>query len=138
MRRFLLMAVAVVVAILGAVTYEAVARDRDYQSQIARGDKALAEDQSFAAVEEYSGAVAMRPDSMLAHLRRGEAYQRRGDLEAAVHDFQTAIDLDATAVRPREELGNALYQLQRFREAAEAFEAVLTLDDRLTRVGFKL
>jgi tetratricopeptide (TPR) repeat protein len=138
MRRFLLVALALVVAILGAVIYEAVARDRDYQAQIARGDTALAEDQTFAAVEAYSGAVAYRPDSMLAHLRRGEAYQRRGDLEAAVHDFRAATDLDDTAVRPREELGNALYQLQRFREAAEAFEAALALDDRLTSVGFKL
>jgi tetratricopeptide (TPR) repeat protein len=138
MRRFLLVALAFIVAILGAVTYEAVTRDRDYQAQIARGDTALAEDQTFAAVEAYSVAVGFRPDSMLAHLRRGEAYQRRGDLEAAVHDFRAATDLDDTAVRPREELGNALYQLQRFREAAEAFEAALALDDRLTNVGFKL
>src|SRR5580765_1198705 len=98
MRRFLLVALAFIVAILGAVTYEAVTRDRDYQAQIARGDTALAEDQTFAAVEAYSGAVVLRPDSMLAHLRRGEAYQRRGDLEAAVHDFQAATDLDDTAV----------------------------------------
>jgi tetratricopeptide (TPR) repeat protein len=138
MPRPLLVALALILAVLGAVTYEAVARDRDYQGLVARGDRALIEDQTFAAIEAYSGAVALRPDAMLARLRRGEAFQRRGDLDAAVHDFRAATDLDATAVRPREELGNTLYQLQRYQEAAEAFEATLALDDRLTRVNFKL
>jgi tetratricopeptide (TPR) repeat protein len=138
MPRILLVALALLLAVLGAVTYEAVARDRDYQGQLARGDRALTEDQTFVAIDAYSGAVARRPDSMLARLRRGEAYQRRGDLDAAVHDFRAATDLDATAVRPREELGNALYQLQRYQEAAEAFETTLALDDRLTRVNLKL
>jgi tetratricopeptide (TPR) repeat protein len=131
-------ALALILAVLGAVTYEAVARDRDYQGLVARGDRALIEDQTFAAIEAYSGAVALRPDAMLARLRRGEAFQRRGDLDAAVHDFRAATDLDATAVRPREELGNTLYQLQRYQEAADAFEATLALDDRLARVNFKL
>ena len=138
MPRILLAALALVLAVLGAVTYEAVARDRDYQGALAQGDRALTEDQTFAAIEAYSRAVALRPDSMLARLRRGEAYLRRGDLDAAVHDFQAATDLDATAVRPREELGNTLYQLQRYQEAAEAFETTLALDDRLTRINFKL
>src|SRR5262252_7866973 len=138
MRRLLLAALVLGLAALGAVTYEAVARDRDYQTLLARGDRALSDDQPFAAIDAYSGAVALRPDSVLARLRLGEAYQRRGDLEAAVHDFRAATELDATAVRPREELGNALYQLQRFQEAAEAFEATLALDDRLARINFKL
>jgi tetratricopeptide (TPR) repeat protein len=138
MRRVLFGAFALVLAALGAVAYEAVSRDRDYRGQLARGDRALAEDQTSDAIEAYSGAVAYRPESVLARLRRGEAYQRRGDVEAAVHDLQAATDLDATAVRPREELGNALYQLQRYQEAADAFEATLALDDRLARVTFKL
>jgi uncharacterized circularly permuted ATP-grasp superfamily protein len=36
---------------------------------------------------------AFRPDSMLAHLRLGETYQRRGDLEEAVREFRTAAAL---------------------------------------------
>ena len=138
MRRLLLL-IAVLTAAAGAATvaYEVI-RDRDYRALLTRGDAALRGDQTFPAIEAYSGAVALRPDSMLARLRRGEAYQRRGDLDAAVRDFRAAADLDQAATRPREELGDALYQLQRYQRAAEAYDAALSLDDRLTRVEYKL
>src|SRR5215467_15196491 len=53
MRRLLLAALVIVLAVLGAVTYEAVATDRDYQTRLARGDRALADDQPFAAIDAY-------------------------------------------------------------------------------------
>src|ERR1700720_3231278 len=107
MRRSLPLMVVLAVAAVGAVVvYQAVARDREYQQLLARGDAALADDQTFGAIEAYSGAVALRPDSMLARLRRGETYQRRGDLDAAAHDFREAAALDPTAPRPFEGLGN--------------------------------
>ena len=123
---------------MGAVAYQAVARDREYQRLLARGDAALTEEQTFGAIEAYSGAVALRPDSMLARLRRGETYQRRGDLDAAARDFRAAAALDPAAPRPYEELGNVLYQMQRYGRAAEAYESALTLDDRSARVSYKL
>lgn len=138
MRRMLLL-FAVLVAAGAAVTVGFdVIRDRDYRTQLNRGDAALRSEQVVAAIEAYSGAVALRPDSMLARLRRGEAYQRRGDFEAAVRDFRDAADLDQAATRPREDLGDALYQLQRYQRAVEAYESVLAIDDRLARVDYKL
>jgi tetratricopeptide (TPR) repeat protein len=138
MRRVLLLiAVLAVAAVAAAVTFQVV-RDRDYRTLLAGGDAALRSEQVVTAIEAYSGAVALRPDSMLPRLRRAEAYQRRGDLDAAVRDFRDAGALDATATRPREELGDALYQLQRYQRAAEAYESALALDDRLTRVDYKL
>src|SRR5262245_41243996 len=69
MRRLLLVALALVLAVFGAVTYEALARDRDYQGQLASGDRAMADGQTFDAIQDYSGAIALRPDSVLARLR---------------------------------------------------------------------
>ena len=138
MRRVLLLVAVVTVAGVAATVAYQLIRDRDYRTLLARGDAALRSDQTFPAIEAYSGAVALRPDAMLPRLRRGEAYQRRGDLEAAVRDLGDAATLDLAATRPREELGDALYQLQRYRRAAEAYEAVLALDDRLTRLDYKL
>ena len=138
MRRVLLLIVVVTVAGAAATVAYQLMGDRDYRTLLARGDTALRSDQAFPAIEAYSGAVALRPDSMLPRLRRGEAYHHRGDLDAAVRDFRDAAALDLAATRPREELGDVLYQLERYQRAAEAYETALALDDRLTRVDYKL
>jgi tetratricopeptide (TPR) repeat protein len=136
-RALLLVAVLAAAAVAATVAYELI-RDRDYRTLLNRGDVALRGEQVVPAIEAYSGAVALRPDSMLARLRRGEAYERRGDLDAAVRDFLDASALDAAATRPREDLGDALYQLQRYQRAADAYESALAIDDRLSRVDYKL
>src|SRR6478752_8852498 len=123
------------------LAYQEAVRQRDYSALLTRGDNALRDDQTFGAIEAYSGAIALRPDSMLAYLRRGQTYQRRGDrgdLEAAARDFRTAATLDPTATRPLEALGDALYQLQRYERAEEAYERCLRLDDRSSRVSYRL
>jgi tetratricopeptide (TPR) repeat protein len=132
------MVVLAAAGVAGAVAYQAAARDRDYRALLTRGDSALRDEQTFGAIEAFSGAIALRPDSMLAHLRRGETYQRRGDLEAAARDFRMAAALDPTATRPLDELGDVMYQLQRFRRAGEIYESCLKLDDRSAVVSFKL
>src|SRR5262249_22296185 len=142
MKRALFATVLLVLSVVGAaLAYLAAARERDYRAELVRGDVALRDEQTYGAIEAYSGAIGLRPDSMLAYLRRGETYQRRGDrgdLERAVSDFRTAAKLDPTAPRPLEELGNALFQRRWFDHAAETYEACLKLDDRSVRVGYKL
>jgi len=140
-KRAVLLVVLVGSAAGGAVFYQAAAQQRAYRTFLARGDAALRADQTFAAMEAYSGAIALRPDSMLAYLRRAETYQRRadrGDLDLAARDFRTAAALDPTSTRPLEELGDVLYQLQQYGRAAEAFERCARLDDRVARVTAKL
>jgi tetratricopeptide (TPR) repeat protein len=131
-------AVLAIAAVALAVAFQAVVRDREYRSLLVRGDAAGRDDQSFGAIEAYSGAIAMRPDSMLPHLRRGETYLRRGELDQAARDFRAAARLDPTATRPLEALGDVLYQMTRFERAAEAYATRLRLDDRSAPVSYKL
>jgi tetratricopeptide (TPR) repeat protein len=124
----------------GTAAYQAVAQ-RNYSALLTRGDTALRDDQTFNAIEAYSGAIALRPESMLAYLRRGQTYLRRGDrgdLEAAARDFRTAAALDPTATGPLEVLGDALFQSQLYVRAASAYERYARLDDRSPRVTYKL
>src|SRR5260370_4268335 len=120
-RALLVTGLLVLTAVGAALAYHAANRERDYRGLLARGDAALRDDQTYGALEAYDGALALRPDSMLAHLRRGETYQRRGDLERAARDYRTAAALDPTATRPLDELGDVMYQRQRFHLAAEAY-----------------
>jgi tetratricopeptide (TPR) repeat protein len=124
-----------------AFVYQTAARERDYRTLLARGDLALRNEQTFSAIEAYSGAIALRPDSMLAYLRRAETYERRGDrgdLDQAARDFRRAASLDPAATRPLEELGDVLYQLRRYPQALESYSAFLRIDDRSPRVSYKL
>jgi tetratricopeptide (TPR) repeat protein len=139
-------AIAVVTVLLltaagAALLYQATARQRDYRSALMRGDNALRDEQSFAAIEAYSGAIELHPDSMLAYLRRGQTYRRRGDrgdLDAAARDFRKAAALDPSAIAPLEGLGDVNYQLDRYGRAADAFERAISLDDRSARISHKL
>lgn len=140
-RLVLALVVLALMAAGGALAYQAAARDRDYRALVAAGDAALRDEQTFGAIEAYSGAIALRADSMLAHFRRGETYQRRGDrgdLDQAARDFRAAATLDPSATRPLEELGDVLYQRQRYDQAADAYSRCLKVDDRSARVSYKL
>jgi len=121
-----------------ALAYQAAARQADYRAYIARGDTALRDDQTFAAIEAYSGAIALRADSMLAHLRLGETYQRRGNLDEAARELRIASGLDPAATRPLEELGDVSYQQQQYARAVEAYVHATHVDERSARVSYKL
>lgn len=137
-RALIVMAILALTAVAAAVLYQAEARERDYRLLLAQGDAALAADQTFTAIESYSGAIALRPDSMLPHLRLGETYRQRGDLEAAASDFRKAAALDPSATRPLDQWGDVLYEQQRYARAAEIYDARLRLDDRSAAIRYRL
>jgi tetratricopeptide (TPR) repeat protein len=129
-------------AIGAVVAHLAVERDREYRRLVLEGDDALSRGQTFVAIEAFSGAIALKRDSMLAYLKRGEAHQRRGDtsetLTAALRDLRTAAELDPGATRVLEELGDVNFRLFRYANAAESYEAYLRLDDHAAPVFYKL
>jgi tetratricopeptide (TPR) repeat protein len=135
------LAAFIVLVAFGAASagvYSAYATDREYGRLIAMGDRAVNEDQPFQALEAYSGAIALRPDSMLAHLKRGRMYRERGDLDAAARDLRRAVELDPTATLALELLGDTYLSLQRNNRAADRYEAYLAVDDRSAHVWYKL
>jgi len=121
-----------------ATAHQAADRQRHYRVWLARGDAALADEETFAAIEAYSGAIALRSDSMVAHLRLGETYLRGNNLEEAAREFRLASRLDPSATRPLEELADVAYQQLNYRGAVEAYQRCLRLDDNSARVSYKL
>ena len=90
-RRTIVAVVIVAIAgVAGALAFGALANEREFDRLIADGDAAVAAERPFQAIEAYSGAIALKPDSMLAHFKRGAVYQAQNELEAALRDFRSA------------------------------------------------
>ncbi len=125
-------------ATVAALLWQDAARQASFRRLIETGEAALAADATFPALEAFSGAIALQDHSMIAHLRRGETYHRRGETGQALRDLRTAARLDPTATRPLELIGDLNGELERFARAAESYEAYLRLDDQSPRVLYKL
>ena len=139
MKRTLAWAILMTFAVVGVlVAGLAVRRDVRFKALVASGNRALATDQTFAAIEAFSGAIALKDDSMVAFLRRGEAYRKRGELDAALRDLRTAVRLDRSAVRPAELLGDVNYDIGRFPLAVDAYRRCTSIDDRNAPAQYKL
>ena len=122
----------------GVLAWTTIRQDREFQRLIAAGDAAVAQDQTFTAIEAFSGALALKGDSMLAYLKRGDTYRRRGELAAALRDLRQASALEPTAPRPVELLGDVNAGMERYERAIEHYRQFIALDDRSPRVLYKL
>lgn len=144
-----LFGLGLVVALAAALGYGLVMtrREATYRQYVELGDAALARDDSNSAIEAFSVAISWKPDSMAAHLKRGESYRRRKEFDAALRDLRQAADLDPLATYPRELLGDVHYTQALadgvtasplFQRAVERYRQCVQLDDRSGRVQYKL
>ena len=132
-------AISGAILVAGAVfAWNAVRQEREFRRLIAAGDAAITRDQTYEAIEAFSGALALKHDSMLAYLKRGDSYRRRGELSAALRDLREASALDPTATRPLELLGDVNMAMGRYERATEVYRRYLGLDDRAPHVLYKL
>ncbi len=155
MKRIVLAVLLVMACVAAAYELVAARREGEYRLLVDRGEAALARDDTFAAIEAFSGAIALKDDSMLGYLKRGEAYRRRHQLDAAsrdprqvseldpaadaaMRDLRRAAELDPLAPRPLELIGDISYALLRYDRAVERYQAYVQLDDRSPRVLYKL
>jgi tetratricopeptide (TPR) repeat protein len=138
MKRLAVVTLLVSVTLVAVLGWQAIARQRDYARLVAEGERAMAAGETFRAVEAYSGAIALRRDVMLAYLKRGETYRQRGETSEAIRDLRKAAELDPTATRPLELLGDLNSDRAWYARAQENYEAYVRLDDRSPRVLYKL
>jgi tetratricopeptide (TPR) repeat protein len=110
-KRALTLVVGVVVVAALAALVGQFDRERQYQGLLASGEEALRDGNSYLAVEAFSGALALRPASMVAFYRRGEAYRTQRHYEAAIRDWKDAHRLAPNAPHPLIALGD-LYDLR--------------------------
>lgn len=127
-----------VAGVAGALAYSAWANEVEFDRLMAGGDQAVAAERHFQAIEAFSGAVARKPDSMVAYFKRGSVYLDQGELDAALRDLRRATEIDPSALRPLELAGDVNVALGRADRAAERYEAYVGLDEQNARVFYKL
>ena len=137
-RSVVLVSAAGALVAAGLLVWFQVGQEREFRSLVAAGEQALDEDQTFAAIEAFSGALALKNGSMLAYLKRGDTYRRRGEYAKALRDLREAAALDPTAPQPIELLGDVNGAMGRHERAADLYEQYLILDDRAAKVLYKL
>jgi tetratricopeptide (TPR) repeat protein len=138
MKRTLLWITIVLLTVVVAYGYTATRRERVYRKLVFEGDYALERGDTFEAVTSFSDAIALKPDSMLGYLKRGQAHRRRGDLEQAAADLERASTLDPASPRALELYGDVEAARQHHERAAEHYAGSVKLDDRSPRVLYKL
>jgi tetratricopeptide (TPR) repeat protein len=129
-RRVIALASLVVLAAGAVAVVERLNADRRYRQLLAEGEQALSRGHTYGAIESFSGALALRPDSMVAFFRRGEAYGQQGQLETAVRDLRAARSLAPGARQPLEALGRVYERRGNHAESARWYaQAAGTLHD---------
>ncbi len=113
-------------------------QEREYRLLMADGDRFLAAGETSEAIEAFSGALVLKPDSTSARLKRGDTYLRRDELDPALRDLEQAVTLDPTAVRALERLGDAQTAAGNTEAATDSYRRYLELDDRAPAVQYKL
>ncbi len=137
--RGVLAVVLVGAAIGGAVLIQRLNSDRQYRLLLAAGDQALAAGETYRAVEAFSGALAFRPSSMVAYLRRGEAYRAQRRDEDAIRDWRAATRLAPEAPQPLVALGDLFDARGQFAESAQWYgQAVERLRDEDPSLLYRL
>jgi tetratricopeptide (TPR) repeat protein len=137
-RTLVVLALVAAAGVAGALAYASYNTEQDFVRLVAQGDEAAGDGRTFEALQAYSGALALVPDAVVAYLKRGRVYQLQGEAEAALRDLKRAAELDPSASRPLEWLGDISLDLNRLDRASEYFQRYVALDDRNARVLYKL
>ena len=76
----------------------------------------------------YQRALAGSPGSAFLHRELGIVERRRGDVESALREFRTAVDLDPSDAASYVQIGELLEQRQDFAGAEEAYRAAAEIE----------
>ncbi len=117
MKRSLAVLGLTIVVTAGVLVVQHATRDRNYARLLQAGQQALDAGNSYAAIEAFTGALTLRPDSMVAYYHRGEAYRAQHQDDEAARDFHNAIRRAPDAPQPLIALGD-LYNLKHPAQAA--------------------
>jgi tetratricopeptide (TPR) repeat protein len=102
--------------------------------QVRRPDPATLEE----ALGCFWAAVALRPDSAMAHGNLGNALSDKGRLDEAIAAYQKAVEIDPKLAGAHNNLGVALKAKGRLDEAIAAYQKAITIEPKYAQAHSNL
>lgn len=99
---------------------------RDHHKQA--GDNAFRCGGFKTAIGEYSKAISLDPDFLLAYSNRSAAFLKNSEKSKALKDAQKCVELDPYFSKGHSRLAAALHSLKRFEKAKYSYNQVLKID----------
>jgi tetratricopeptide (TPR) repeat protein len=93
-----------------------------------RGETRFAKRDFESAIADYSEAIRLDPQSVLAFFGRADAWQEKGEHDKAIDDYTEAIRLDAKYAKAYLRRASAWGRKGRYDEAAEDYGRYLRFD----------
>ncbi len=138
MRRYFALTALLAVVAAAVAFGSRLNQDRHYREALAAGERALAAGQPYAAVEQFSGALALHPGSMAAYFLRASAYRASHRDDEAVRDLREAVRLAPDALQPLIALGDLYHDAGDPARAVDYYDQAARLNDRDPRLLYKL
>jgi tetratricopeptide (TPR) repeat protein len=106
-------------AATGVTLIQRLESERQYRRLLAQGEQALSTGNTYGAIESFSGALALKPGSMVAYYRRGEAYRAQNQPAEAMANLREALRIAPNAPQPLIALGDLFAAAGDAAQAAE-------------------
>ncbi|HEY3138371.1 MAG TPA: tetratricopeptide repeat protein [Blastocatellia bacterium] len=92
----------------------------------------------FALGSRQRAAAQSQPSNVDRIFARAVALHQAGDIEGAIHEYQTLLAVNPNRVDARSNLGAAYARLGRYQDAIEQYKSALALDERNSTIRFNL
>lgn len=93
-----------------------------------RGDQAFNDEHYEDAINAYTAAISLNPDSAIAYSNRGSTYNRITQYEKAIEDCSKAIELDPNYSRAFNNRGFAYRHLKQYEKAIRDYNKAIDLN----------
>ena len=99
---------------------------RDHHKQLA--DNAFRCHGFKTAIDEYTKAISLDPEFLVAFSNRSAAYLKNSEKSKALRDAEQCVTLDSQYAKGHSRLAAALHSLGRYHQALKSYQGVLKLD----------